>query len=168
MKWTIREVQKQDDAAIEQLIRECLIEFGGNRPGTAWEDPDLGRFSQIYNRPGMRYWVAVDENGGLLAGAGVGPLEGEAGLCELQKMYAKQKARGTGVAHALITTVLDYAAGQYQKCYLETFSNMKAAQKFYAKHGFHPINHPCGHTGHVSCDTFFMLDLCDSHSNTPL
>ena len=50
--YKIREIEKRDNAAVEQIIRSCLIEFGGNREGTAWCDPDLGRFSEIYNNEG--------------------------------------------------------------------------------------------------------------------
>ena len=45
--YRIREIEKRDNTAVEQIIRSCLIEFGGNREGTAWCDPDLGRFSEI-------------------------------------------------------------------------------------------------------------------------
>ena len=36
MDTLIREIQKEDDAAVEQVIRACLIEFGGDHEGTAW------------------------------------------------------------------------------------------------------------------------------------
>ena len=63
MTYTIRPIEPKDNAAVESVIRACLIEFGANHEGTAWADPDLGRFSEIYNTPGNRYWVAEDENG---------------------------------------------------------------------------------------------------------
>ncbi len=58
MSYRIREIQKKDNAAVEHVIRSCLIEFGADHEGTAWADPDLGRFSEIYNSEGNRYWVA--------------------------------------------------------------------------------------------------------------
>ena len=63
----IREIEKKDNAGVESLIRTCLLEFGGDREGTAWCDPDLGRFSEIYNKPGHKYWVAIDENENVVA-----------------------------------------------------------------------------------------------------
>ena len=51
MTCTIRLIQEKDDPVIEMIIRQCLIEYGGNHEGTAWDDPDLGRFSKIYNKP---------------------------------------------------------------------------------------------------------------------
>ena len=60
--YKIREIVKNDNKDVENVIRTCLIEYGANHEGTAWADPDLGRFSEIYNKEGHKYWVAVDEN----------------------------------------------------------------------------------------------------------
>ena len=159
MTVTIREIKEQDNAAVEAIIRSCLKEYGGDREGTAWCDPDLGRFSEIYGEPEMRYWVAEDHAGRILGGAGFGPLPGEEGVCELQKMYTLPEARGTGIAHRLVETVLQHAADHYAMCYLETFGNMSRAQSFYRKHGFEQTDQPMGSTGHISCDVFFTKRL---------
>ena len=159
MTVTIREIKDQDNAAVEAIIRSCLKEYGGDREGTAWCDPDLGRFSEIYGEPEMRYWVAEDHAGRILGGAGFGPLPGEEGVCELQKMYTLPEARGTGIAHRLVETVLQHAADHYALCYLETFGNMSRAQSFYRKHGFEQTDQPMGSTGHISCDVFFTKRL---------
>ena len=159
MTVTIREIKEQDNAAVEAIIRSCLKEYGGDREGTAWCDPDLGRFSEIYGEPEMRYWVAEDHAGRILGGAGFGPLPGEEGVCELQKMYTLPEARGTGIAHRLVETVLQHAADHYALCYLETFGNMIRAQSFYRKHGFEQTDQPMGSTGHISCDVFFTKRL---------
>lgn len=159
MTVTIREIKEQDNAAVEAIIRSCLKEYGGDREGTAWCDPDLGRFSEIYGEPEMRYWVAEDHAGRILGGAGFGPLPGEEGVCELQKMYTLPESRGTGIAHRLVETVLQHAADHYALCYLETFGNMSRAQSFYRKHGFEQTDQPMGSTGHISCDVFFTKRL---------
>ena len=159
MKYTIREIQPRDNQTVEHVIRTCLKEFGGNREGTAWCDPDLGRFSEIYDQDGCKYWVAVDETDTVVGGSGIGPLPGVDGVCELQKMYCLPAARGTGAAHQLIELCLDYAARYYQTCYLETFGNMLAAQKFYTKHGFTRLVAPIGGTGHFSCDVWYARAL---------
>lgn len=57
MEFKIREIEEKDNKAVEKVIRTCLIEFGANHEGTAWADPDLGRFSEIYNKQGQKYWV---------------------------------------------------------------------------------------------------------------
>ena len=98
MSYTIRPIEAKDNAAVERVIRTCLIEFGANHEGTAWADPDLGRFSEIYNTPGNRYWVAEDETGNVVGGTGIGKLTYT--VCELQKMYCLPQARGSAPSAA--------------------------------------------------------------------
>lgn len=155
----IREIEEKDNKAVESIIRSCLIEFDGVKEGCAWTDPDLGRFSEIYGEPFKKYWVAEDENGRILGGVGIGPLENTDKICELQKMYCIKEARGTGVAHKLIKVALSFASLYYKKCYLETFSNMVAAHKFYEKYGFYRIEKPVSDTGHFACDVLYLKDL---------
>ena len=157
MNYTIREIQPQDNLAVEAVIRSCLIEFGANRPGTAWCDPDLHRFSEVYAGENRRYWVGVDENGVVVAGAGIGPLTDD--LCELQKMYCLPHARGTGLAHRLMEACLDFAGRHYRQVYIETFRNMYAAQKFYEKYGFVPIPERPFTTEHFACDVLYLKNL---------
>lgn len=158
-KYVIRPIEPKDNKQVEDLIRSCLIEYGANHEGTAWTDPYLGRFSEVYTNELNRYWVAVDESGKVIAGTGIGEIPGADGVCELQKMYCYKQARGTGLAHELITIALDYAKSYYKSCYLETFKNMLAAQRFYEKHGFKRIYEPIGNTGHFSCDVLYLKDL---------
>jgi len=159
MTYVIRRIEPRDDAAVEGVIRSCLLEFGGNREGTAWTDPGLGRFSEIYRGDGRRYWVAVDERGRVAGGVGIGELVGAPGVCELQKMYCLPEARGTGAASSLLDAALAYAKRYYHACYLETFANMKAAHRFYEKHGFVRISSPLGQTGHFGCDVMYLKAL---------
>jgi len=157
MEYTIREIKEKDNKLVEDLIRTCLIEFGGNHEGLAWSDPDLGRFSEVYNKEGYKYWVAEDENGKILAGTGIGKLIDN--VCELQKMYCYKEARGTGIAHELMKIALDYAKQYYKKCYLETLSNMVAANKFYLKYGFVRLDKPYIQTEHYACDVWYIREL---------
>ncbi len=156
---TIREIRKKDNAAVENVIRSCLIEYGADHEGTAWTDPDLGRFSEIYNSKGNKYWVAVDENDRVVAGVGIGRLADLEGVCELQKMYCIPQERGSGVAHRLMDTALAYAGKYYRRCYLETLKNMTAARKFYEKYGFRRLYEPLVKTGHFECDVRYIKDL---------
>ena len=157
MDHTIREILDKDNGIVEQIIRNCLIEFNGNHAGTAWEDPDLGRFSEIYNTAIAKYWVAETDR--VVGGVGIAPLAGADGVCELQKMYCVPEVRSTGVSHKLIEIALDHAKKYFDRCYLETFDNMIAAQKFYEKYGFVRIDKPLGNTGHYACDVRYIKDL---------
>lgn len=157
MNYTIREIHSKDNGIVELIIRNCLIEFNGNREGTAWEDSDLCRFSEIYNTDDKKYWVAESDK--IVGGVGIAPLAGADGICELQKMYCIPEVRSTGVSHKLIEIALDHAKKYFNRCYLETFGNMIAAQKFYEKYGFTRIDKPLGNTGHYGCDILYIKDL---------
>ncbi|MDD3797365.1 MAG: GNAT family N-acetyltransferase, partial [Lachnospiraceae bacterium] len=155
----IREIGAADNSKIENVIRTCLIEFGADHEGTAWADPDLGRFSEIYNKPGFCYWVAEEENGEILGGAGIGGLTDT--ICELQKMYCLPRARGTWISHRLMDTALCYAKEYYEQCYLETLENMTAAQRFYEKYGFARVPEPIVETEHFACEVRYLKKLHD-------
>ncbi len=155
----LREIRREDNSAVEGVIRACLIEYGANHEGTAWADPDLGRFSEIYCTEGNKYWVAENADGMVLGGVGIGALAGVEGVCELQKMYCLPILRGTGAAHELMQIALRYAARYYTSVYLETLPNMKAAQRFYEKHGFTLLPSPLVQTGHFACDVCYIKRL---------
>ena len=157
--YSVREIEEKDNRAVEAIIRSCLIEFGGNREGTAWTDPKLGIFSEVYREPGSKYFVACDEDGKTVAGVGIAPLPGKEGICELQKMYCLPQFRGTGIANALMDAALSFAQTCYKRCYLETLPNMTAAQRFYEKHGFVRIPEPLANTGHFACDVCYLREL---------
>ena len=159
MEYIIRELRPEDDKKIEHVIRTCLIEYGADHEGTAWADPHLGEFSTVYTTDGNKYWVVETSYGKIVGGAGIGEVAGCPGICELQKMYCLPEARGTGAAHRLMETALGYARKYYEKCYLETFTNMIPAQKFYKKHGFELTDRRLGETGHFACDVLFIRDL---------
>lgn len=154
----IREIQEKDNEQVESLIRTCLIEYGANKPGCAWTDPNLGCFYQVYQNEKSKYWV-VEEDGEIVAGCGIGPLENTEGVCELQKMYALKQARGTGIAADLLKISLEFAKRYYKECYLETFENMVAANKFYNKNGFLQLVKPLIETEHYACDVWYIKTL---------
>lgn len=159
MKYNIREIEEKDNKAVENVIRTCLIEFGANHEGTAWADPDLGNFSGIYNKEGYKYWVIEDNEGNIVGGAGIGKLTGTEEVCELQKMYCLPEARGTGISHKLMKIAIQYAKKYYKRCYIETLSNMIAANKFYKKYGFNKLDKPLVETAHNACDVWYIKEL---------
>ena len=159
MNYIIREIEEKDNKAVENVIRTCLIEFGANHEGTAWADPDLGNFSEIYNKEGYKYWVIEDNKGRIVGGAGVGKLIGTKEVCELQKMYCLPETRGTGISHELMEIALEYAKKYYKRCYIETLSNMMAANKFYKKYGFNKLDKPLVETEHNACDVWYIKEL---------
>ena len=160
MEYEIKEIEQKYNKELENVIRTVLIEFGANHEGTAWADPNLHRFSEIYNSEGNKYWVVIDKKTNkIVGGSGIGKLENIENVCELQKMYLLPYARGKGIAQELMKICLDYAAKYYKKCYIETLENMIAAQKFYEKFGFKRIYEPLIKTDHYACDVRYIKDL---------
>ena len=85
-----------DDAAMAQVIRTVMPEFGASGPGFAIHDPEVDGMCAAYDRPGAAYFV-VELDGRVQGGGGVAPLEGgPEGVCELRKMYFLPALRGQG------------------------------------------------------------------------
>ncbi|MBP2111108.1 GNAT family N-acetyltransferase [Paenibacillus silagei] len=156
---TIRPIERRDNAAIEGIIRECLIEFGGNREGLAWADDSLHDLYTYYNSAANRaYWI-IEVDGQVLGGCGIAAFDEAQQICELQKMYLSAAIRGQGVAAKLLDTALAFAKQHYRKCYLETLLTMQAAGRFYVKHGFGQMDGPLAGSEHYACDAWYIRDL---------
>jgi putative acetyltransferase len=156
----IRPIASSDDAAMADVIRAVMPEFGANGPGFAINDPEVDALSVAYGQPRAAYYV-LDRNGTVLGGAGIAPLEGGANeTCELRKMYVLPEARGFGHGRRLLERCL-VSARQfgYRRCYLETLTGMDAAMKLYTQTGFKALPAPLGKTGHFACDRYYAIDL---------
>mgnify|MGYP006162705885 FL=1 len=156
----IREIQQTDNAAIAKVIRDIFHELDAPKVGTAYADPILDALYEVYQEPRSVYYV-VENEGRVVGGCGVAPLEnGDASVCELQKMYFAPEIRGTGYAEKIIEKCLEYAKIQgFEICYLETLSFMTTAQKLYKRIGFEHIDGPMGNTGHNSCEVWMTKKL---------
>ncbi len=159
---TIRPATAQDNAAIAQVIRAVSAEYGLTADkGYSVADPTLDCLSQIYSQQGAHYWV-IDFEGKVLGGAGIAPLAGNAGVCELQKMYFMPEIRGLGLAKQITQLAFEFARqAQYQSCYLETTAILKEALALYNRLGFRTLPAPLGNTGHDACEIPMLLPLYD-------
>lgn len=156
----IREIRPDDNAEVAKVVREVLVELGVPKVGTAYADKALDHMYENYNVPRADYFLVVEENR-ILGCAGVAQLENyEGSVCELQKMYFLEEARGRGLGAQMMKVCLDRAAAYgYEKVYIETMPYMKAAQKLYAKSGFEYIDERMGDTGHYSCPVFMLKSI---------
>lgn len=156
----IREIQQTDNAAIAKVIRDIFHELDAPKVGTAYADPILDTLYEVYQEPRSIYYV-VEHDGKVVGGCGVAPLEnGDASVCELQKMYFAPEIRGTGYAEKIIEKCLEFAKAKgFEICYLETLAFMTAAQKLYKRIGFENIDGPLGNTGHNSCQVWMTKQL---------
>lgn len=156
----IRPIEKKDNEQIATVIRKVLIDLGVPKVGTAYADAALDDMFETYNRDRAIYFV-VEQNDTIIGGAGIAQLENYDGnICELQKMYFLESARGRGIGSEMIDKCIAKArAYKFDKCYLETMTYMHAAQKLYMKSGFLLIDGPLGDTGHFSCPVQMLKTL---------
>jgi ribosomal protein S18 acetylase RimI-like enzyme len=78
---------------------------------------------------------------------------------EINAMYVRDAARGTGLAGALLDAALDHAAGVVEQVQLTVNAENPRAIKFYERHGFRPIGRiPRSlHVGERYYDDLLML-----------
>jgi putative acetyltransferase len=148
----IRIIQQSDNAQLAAIVRNTLTEFGCNKPGTAFADPETDFLFEQFTDERTRYFVAV-LNDELVGGAGIGFLKGYDDICELQKMYLKPHARGQGFATQLMQRCIAFAAAKnFKQIYLETMTELNIAVQFYQNNGFVFLDKPLSQTGHFSCN----------------
>jgi putative acetyltransferase len=156
----IRKIQAKDNEQVERVIRKVLIDLGVPKVGTAYEDEALKNMYEAYAAERSDYFV-ITANGKVIGCAGIAPLDNYKGnVCELQKMYFLEEARGLGLGAKMIAACIAQAKEYgFEAMYLETMPYMKAAQKLYKKNGFEYIDAPMGCTGHSACPVYMLRKL---------
>lgn len=156
----IRPIEAKDNADVAKMIRQVLVEQGAPKVGTAYEDKTLDQLFESFQKPRSAYFVLLVDDV-ILGSAGIAPLDnGDASVCELQKMYFAPEARGRGLGKQMMQECLAFAKAQnFSTCYIETLPVMEAAQKLYLKSGFKYIPQRLGDTGHHSCTVFMKKEL---------
>lgn len=106
---------------------------------TAEEQPDLTEVPTFYQTGAGNFWVAITGERviGTVALKDIGNHE-----AALRKMFVAPEARGkeTGVAHALLQTLLAWAREHgVKRIFLGTTDAFRAAHRFYEKSGFQLI-----------------------------
>lgn len=151
--YQVRSITAEDNPQIAQVIRDVSAEYGLTADkGYGVADPSLDSLYEVYQHANAHYWV-IERDGKVLGGAGVAPLHGQEGVCELQKMYFASELRGKGFARRLALMAIEFAKTQhYNACYLETTANLVEAINLYASLGFNQLDAPLGNTGHDACE----------------
>ncbi len=157
---SIRRIKKKDNPAMASIIRDVMTEFGAVGEGYSINDAEVGAMYDAYKNERSAFFV-IEKNGELLAGGGIGPLNGGAhDTCELRKMYMRPELRGLGMGRELLETCLKAAEKiGYKKCYLETLNHMVQARRLYEAAGFKRMDKPMGDTGHCPCDWWYVKKL---------
>lgn len=158
---TIRPIQPADNAAVANIIRRTLEEFGITRPGTVYFDATTDHLFELFqSTPSSAYFV-VEKEGVIIGGAGIFPTDGlPANTCELVKMYLLPNARGMGLGRDMIGRCLSVAKEKgFTAVYLETMPELKKAMHVYEKFGFSYLTGPMGNSGHTGCDVWMIKSL---------
>ena len=155
-----RPLAAKDNPDLAVMIRTILDELKVPQVGSTYEDKSLDNMYECFSVEGAAYYV-VEYKNKLVGGGGIIHLnDAPDNVCELQKMYLSKTTRGMGLGAKLLNLCLDKArALGYKYCYLETMSDMKAAQTLYVNNGFRYLDQRMGNTGHYVCPVWMIRDI---------
>jgi len=158
--YTIRLIQKRDNAPVARLIREVMTEFDAVGDGYSIVDPEVDDMYGNYRGKRSCYYV-IALGSEIVGCGGIATLAGgDTTTCELRKMFFLPEIRGIGLGRRLLLQLAGEARKRgYEKCYLETLDRMNLANDLYRKSGFEPLKKPLGQTGHCKCDRWYILEL---------
>ncbi|MFK7780826.1 GNAT family N-acetyltransferase [Psychroserpens sp.] len=156
----IREIRPEDNPQIEAVIKACFPEFKIPLKGTAYEDAETPFMFESYQGEREIYYVLANDKE-VFGGGGIKQLQNFNGnVCELQKMYFSPKIRGKGFGKKMFEKCLEAARDfEFETCYLESASQLKAAIHIYEDFGFEHLSEPLGNTGHYSCGVWMTKTL---------
>ena len=121
---------EQDRATAFQLVEE----YNDAVDVVLRDSPES--FESDYFATGAGMWLA--QKGKDVVGCiGLRPLRTPAQAGEIKRMYVRPEYRGSGVALALLVALEQYAeAHGYAWLYLDSKDDLKAALRFYDRHGY--------------------------------
>ena len=156
----IRKIEKNDNAALAEMIRKVFREFRIDMPGTVYTDPTTDHLYELFEKPRSVYWVA-ESDGEIAGGCGIYPTENlPQGCVELVKFYVKSTSRGIGLGKKLMDRSIESArVFGYTSIYLESFPTLEKALELYTIAGFKRIDHSLGNSGHFACNVWMLLEL---------
>jgi putative acetyltransferase len=156
----IREVKKDDNLVLAQVIREVFEEHDAPRKGTVYSDPTTDNLFELFQAPESMLWVA-ETYGKVLGCCGIYPTEGlPEDYVELVKFYLTPEARGIGIGKELMERCISSAIEfGYKKLYLESLSQFSKAVSIYEKQGFRKLGHTLGNSKHSTCNIWMIKEL---------
>ena len=158
--YVIRPIEPGDNKAIAAIVRDTLVEFGANHPGTVFFDPTTDHLYELFRKDKSAYWV-VEDPLGIAGGGGIFPTKGlPADTCELVKLYLLPRSRGRGIGKKLLETCHNEALKYgFRKIYLETMPELTIAVPLYEKMGYQYLEGPMGESGHFGCAIHMIKSL---------
>lgn len=130
----IRPATAADVAAVVELVRATLAEFGLTFGTGSATDDQLRDLPGSYADHGGGFWVAADGDR-VLGTCGVFPVA--PATFELRKMYLHADARGLGLGRRLLEVAIGWCRDRGGAwLVLDTIEDMTRAIAFYEAHGF--------------------------------
>ncbi len=128
--YSIIDFLKAHQSSIDELYASIQSEYDEVIYGSPTKT-----ISELAELTGRQYWVAVNENGDVIATVGVVLLANN--IAALKSMMIAKECRGSGLADSLLEHAMVYARQDgCTKMLLGTMTQFVAAQKFYLKKGF--------------------------------
>lgn len=155
-----RQLLREDNIRMAQIIRSALKEHGVDKPGTVFTDPTTDDLFALFQSFNSRYIIA-EENGRIVGGAGVFPTTGLPEKCaELVKLYVDQNYRNQGIGIELMKRCEGIASELgYTQLYLETLLELERACSLYERMGYRKLSGPLGDSGHFACSLWMLKTL---------
>lgn len=136
---TIRELKPGDAGWI--IYRHATLlapEFGWNASFEALCARILADFIDHYQPAYERSWI-VERDGAILGSLFL--MRQDAATAKLRLLYLEPQVRGMGLAHTLLEMAIAFARSKhYRRLCLFTTSNLDAARRLYARHGFSMVD----------------------------
>ena len=155
-----RKIEKADNPALANMIRQVFLEHDAPQKGTVFSDPTTDDLFGLFRKSRSVLWVA--ERDGVPEGCcGIYPTDGLENNCaELVKYYLAENGRGMGTGRQLMEMCIDSAREmRYKKLYLESMPHFSKAVRIYEKLGFDHLPGPLGNSGHTGCNIWMTLEL---------
>lgn len=125
-----------DVAEVKQLFREYAAWVGVDLSFQDF-DRELADLPGDYVPPAGVLFVARED--GEVAGC-VAAHHWRAGVCEMKRLFVRDRFRGCGCGRALVETVIGWARNaSYQRILLDTLPVMDQAQRLYTRLGFREV-----------------------------
>ncbi len=164
-RFSIRPIAVADNKTMASIIRNCLIEYGANKPGTVFTDPTTDDLFSLFNHhePAVYYVVEDLSNKEVVGGCGIFPTPKlPPNTYELVKLYIRKEYRGLGIAKELMTLCEQDAKNWgVTQLYIESMPELKRAIIIYENTGYQYIQHSLGSSGHCGCNIFMLKKLTE-------
>lgn len=156
----IRDIKKEDNRELAEMIRSVFREYGVMRPNTVYDDPTTDDLYSLFKNDRSVLYILEKDNR-IVGSAGIYPTVGLPGnYCELVKFYISPQSRGKGYGRQLMEKCFESAiALGYTNMYLESFPEFMTALGLYEKAGFNLLDTAMGNSGHTGCSVWMHKKL---------